>query len=219
MTERQQLIRNLVALGLAIALGAWLSYCRTQDWEAEKDSAISRAERAERTAAVNGALAAEHEQRANREAVARRAAQDSARTARSEADRLRALRRPEGRPAPIVAPASSDTAAVRRALERSMANLDNCEAETVALRAAADQDATALTSAKNTENELRGSIALQKISIDSLMGALAEVTTSLASAEAPCAFLFWSCPSRKSVAIGSAVVTVAGTLFVLSLSR
>jgi hypothetical protein len=205
--KRAEILRAL-ALFVFFALAFLLSTtCQARNWQAKTDAALDSAAVAQTRAEVNAALAKAAETRANVAANERRAAQDSARRAIAEANRLRAQRR-------VITPVASQPGAaptVSDTLTATRAALENCESETSALRATIAQDSTAATKSTVTEAELRGALALSRESAADLSRTVDMLTDRLRTADPPCRVLFWGCPSRTQVAVGTAVVTVVLT--------
>lgn len=212
MTRRQELIRN-GALALAFVVVALVSSkCSESRWQAKTNAALDSAAAARTEAKVNAALASAAQQRALVATIAMRAAHDSATRAIADADRLRALRRVVVPVAsnPATPPTVSDTV---RALEAALALADT---ETVVLRAALEHDRNALGAAERSQAEMAGALALERASVATLTTNLRRIETQLASAAPPCRFLLWGCPSRKTIAIGSAI---GGAALALTLTR
>ena len=140
------------------------------------------------------------ENRADRATAEKLIAQDRAREAMGEADRLRAQRR-------VIVPVANQPEAgvtVSDSLRAVESALVNCDQETVALRNAITQDSIALAKADVTEAELRGSLALERQSVADLTANSQRLAEQLAAAAPPCRVAFFPCPSRKTVFIGGA---------------
>ena len=212
MTPREEIVRGTI-LGVAFALIAIVSSkCSDSRWQAKTDAALQAAEDARHQADINAALASAAQQRALVATVVMRAAQDSARRAIADADRLRAQRRAVVPVAsnPAAPPTVSDTA---RALEAALALADT---ETVVLRAAIEYDRNALAASERAQAEIAGALALERASVATLTTNLQRVERQLASADPPCRLLFWGCPSRTTVFVLGAGI---GTALTITLTR
>lgn len=192
-----------IAAAVAALLLFLVSQCEGRRWQAKTDAALDSALVARTEANANAALAKEAESRADAAYFSKLVALERAWRALAVADRLRAARA-DIRPVasvPGTAPSVSDT------LRATAAKLDNCEEETVSLRETIAQDSTALKKSNVTETELRGALALERVSVTRLTDSNADLSRQLASAAPPCRVLLWGCPSRTVVAIGSVVTT------------
>jgi hypothetical protein len=193
-----------IAVVAVVVLGVlWLSKCQGDDWNAEREALLDENDSLRVTVAVRTEQSIAHEQRANVAEQEKQIALDSARKALAVADRLRTVRaaiRPVASQ-PGAAPTVSDTlAAVRAALA-------NAEAETDVLRARIRQDSTALAAAERSQAAMAGALALERQNVASVMAGNAKLVKQLSDAEAPCRILFFGCPSRTVVAVGTAVGT------------
>lgn len=215
MTRRQEIVRGAVALAaFAIALVV-VSRCQASGFDAKTKTIRGENDSLRTVVAIRSARERDSERRVIALAIERNAAHDSATRAIAEANRLRA-QRPRLVPVasqPGTAPTVSDTA---RALE---SQLENCEAETLALRATIQQDSVAAAKSAQTEAEHAGQLASKDSSIVELRGRLDATERQLAAADAPCRVAFMKCPTRTQVAIGGTVFGVAATLLVLSAAR
>lgn len=212
MTRRQELIRGAIAVVVFAAVLVLTSRCQASGFNARTAEILDENDSLRATIAIREALNRESARRIIALAIERNAAQDSARRANAEANRLRA-QRPRIVPVasqPGTAPTVSDTLA---AVE---SQLDNCEAETVALRAVIVQDSIALAKSTAAQAEQAGQLANRDSSIVELRGQVDKLERQLIAADPPCRVLFFPCPSRTTVAIGSAV---AATVVTLSLTR
>lgn len=207
MTPRQELIRNVVAILAVIAVAGLMSKCQGDRWQAKTDAALDTAAEARTQARVNAARAAEAENRANVATADKLIAQDRALRALAEANRLRNAR-------PAIVPVASQPGAaptVSDTLVAVVAQLENCEQETVALRVTIRQDSAASAASDRSQMELRGALALERQSGAQLTASNNQLATQLASADPPCRIAFWSCPSRKTMLVGGVVIGSVGT--------
>lgn len=201
MTRRQELIRGAIAVAVFVVVLVLVSRCQGAGFDARTKVILDQNDSLRSVVAIRDAMNRESARRIIGLAIERNAAQDSARRANAEADRLRALRRlivPVASQ-PGAAPTVSDTA---RALE---SQLENCEAETDALRATIQQDSVAAAKSSATEAEQAGQLASKDSSIVELKGALKSTEAQLAASDPPCRVLFMRCPTRKTVFVGGAI--------------
>lgn len=201
MTRRQELIHNAVALVVFIAALLLISRCQASGFNARTVEILGENDSLKSVVAIREAMNRESARRVIELAIERNAAQDSARRAIGEANRLRAQRR-------VIVPVASQRGAPPTVSDTARARavqLENCELETVALRAAIDQDSVALKRSAQTEAEQAGQLASKDSSIIELRGRLDTTERQLAAADPPCRVLFFPCPSRTTVAVGSAI--------------
>jgi hypothetical protein len=205
MTRRQEFIRPAVAVAVFASALVLISRCQAAGFDERTQTLIDENDSLRTQVAVRGALERASARRVVILQAEKKAAQDSARTARGEADRLRAIRHgtTPARPAqPNVAPPATVPAPLELA-----AALENCEAETVALRAELEQDSVAFVKSALTEAEHAGQLASKDSSIVALGGQVGKLERQLLAADPPCRVVFLSCPSRTQVAVGSAIGT------------
>lgn len=208
MTRKQELIRGAIALAVFVGALFLMSRCQGARFEARTKAIIDENDSLRTTLAVREALDRQSEERIATLVIEKEAAQDSARRAFSEANRLRVQRR-------VIAPVASQPGAaptVSDTLHAVEKQLDNCEAETVALRATIQQDSVAAAKSAKTEAERAGQLAGKDSSIVALRGRLDKTERQLAAADPPCRVLFIACPTRKTVFVATAVTTAVVTI-------
>lgn len=179
-----------------------MSMCQAAGFEAKTRAILDEKDSLLTVIAVREGVDREKDALVVRLQTEKQAAQDSTRRAIAEADRLRAqrLRVVPVASQPGTAPTVSDTL---RAVETQ---LEDCDQETTALRAAIKQDSTALARAAETEAVRAGQLASKDSSIVELKGVVDQLSTQLEAADPPCRVAFFSCPSRKTVFIVGAVL-------------
>lgn len=207
VTPKQMITRAIIGGAAFVGTVFLLNQCAESRWQEKTDALIDSAQVARTEAEVNKALAAQAENRANVAASEKIDALERAVRSLAAADRLRDQRRAIEPVAsvPGTVPTVSDT------LHATKAALENCEEETVALRETIKQDTIALQKSAVIEAELRGALALERVSVAGLLDSNADLSNQLKSAAPPCRVLLWGCPSRTVVA----GVSIVGTYLIV----
>lgn len=197
VNRRQEIIRGLVLLAAFVIAFVGMSMCQAATFDEKTKAILDEADSLKDVITFREGVDREKAALVQQLTIEKHAAQDSARTARAEADRLRAqrLRVVPVASQPGAAPTVSDTL---RAIEVA---LETCDEETKALRAASTQDSTALARAAETEAAQAGRLAARDSSIVELRGVVNRLSSQLEAADPPCRVAFFSCPSRKTVFI------------------
>lgn len=197
-------IAGLVGLVVVLAVhGAWQR--RAGAWDAERAANLARNDTTARERDAARALVA----RAFRERDAALAAAASAR-ARADREQARADRLARARAA---LPPLSPTATTTDSLRRAEAALALAQREIAAVR-------FALTAAEERGAQLEQAHAALQRAVDTLTAQVAReqanaqrLAAQLQDAQAPCRLLWFPCPSRTVVAVGSAVAgALAGAI-------
>jgi hypothetical protein len=201
---RAETIRIATVVAALLVLGVLVSRCQAGMWHVERQALVDSAREARALSRADSVIASAQLQRANAEAARSESLQATLSATIAEADRLRALRRVVQPVAsqPDAAPTVSDTVA---ALDSA---LTLCDEETLVLRAALDTTRKIRVAAERESIELRGALSLETTAASKLRAMNEDLAKQLARAAPPCRVLFFGCPSRMQVGIGSAVVTL-----------
>ena len=218
-------VRSAIAAVAIVALALFANKCQGDRWQTRTDALILQADSARAVSdsariasRLDSATAAAAIRRADASAQAVVVERNRAKRAEAVADRLRAER------LEIIPVASQPGAAptVGDTLLACRAQLQNCEAETGALRAAAAATDVALLRQSDALMEARAAFTTEASAAsrlrsinETLNGSNMDLVQQLASADPPCRVLWMKCPTRTVVAGTTAAVTVVVTYLIV----